>query len=259
MACTEYQENLIEAALDPQSDAAHQTEFVRHVERCPACRAELERQRALYSQIEDGVEALVNVAVPASIAARVRQEISARPSRAFAWANWGWLTAAAVAAAALCVALLYRAPFTPQTPRAVQTVNHPAPLVPPAPVTQGTQSLVKSASPAPSVRPAHAPSVASVRAPALEPPLTEAAVNTSIGPPHVQVIVPAGQREAVLRLASALQTGNVDVASILARPPQSLQPAELQIAPLEIKPLVVPVAGAEDSANSPDSKPSIRN
>lgn len=257
MACAEYQEDLIEAALDPQSDAAHQSSFARHVERCSACRAELERQRAVYSQIEDGVEALVNVSVPASIAARVRQEISARPSRAFAWGNWGWLTAAAVAAAALCVALLYRAPFTPQTPRAVQTVIHPALTAPPVPVTRPAPTAVQSARVTPLAQAPRTPGFATVHASALESPQpSEIAVNTPIGPPRVQVLVPAGQREAVLRLAAALQSGRVDGSSLI-NPPQSLQPADLQIAPLEIKPLVS--EETSDGGNSPDTKPSIRN
>ena len=255
MACAEYQEELIEAALDPESEMAREASFARHVDGCAACRAELERQRALYAQIQDGIEALVNVSVPNTIAARVRQEISTSSSGAFALGNWGWLTAAAITAMAVLLALMFRPTVAPPQSPAIQTSNHPAQVTPPAPAMQASQPAV---GPDASVRHARTPKIAAVHSPALEPPqLSEVAVNASIGAPHVRVIVPAGQREAVLRLASALQTGNVDVAGILAPPPQSLQASDLQIAPLEIKPLDAP-EGAGNTI-SPDNKPSIRN
>ncbi|HET9401079.1 MAG TPA: hypothetical protein VFO34_09015 [Candidatus Acidoferrales bacterium] len=255
MACAGYQEKLIEAALDPESAVAREAGFVRHIESCAVCRAELERQRALYSKIEGGIEALVNVSVPPAIAARVRQEISAGPSSAFAWGNWAWLTAAGIAAMAVLLALMYRPTVAPQQPAPVQLTSHSAQVAPLAPAIPTPQNAASAIAPMRSTR---TPKIAAAHAAALEPPqLSDVAVNAPIGPPRVEVIVPAGQREAVLRLASALQTGNVDLAGILAPLPQSLQPADLQIAPLEIKPLDAPEAAG--NTISPDPKPSIRN
>lgn len=254
MACAGYQEKLIEAALDSESDAAQDAGFVQHVGACTACRAELERQRALYARIEDGIGAFVNVSVPPAIAARVRQEISASSSRAFAWGNWGWVSAVGLASAAVVLAFVFRFNVAPQPAQN----NHTAiasPQTTPAPAIEVLHPAAGAAATVHAVRPR---GIAGVHAAASESPeLTATAVTAMIGPPHVQVIVPAGQREAVLRLASALQTGNVDVASILAPPPQSLQAADLQIAPLEIKPLDA-VEAAGDPI-SPDNKPSIRN
>ena len=255
MACAEYQEKLIEAALDAESEMAREAGFVRHVDGCSACRAELERQRALYAQIEDGIEALVNMSVPNAIAARVRQEIAAQPSRSFLWGNFGWLSAVAVAAMAVLLALMYRPTVVPPQPAASQTSRNSAQAMPPAPAMQASQPAAGANV---SARQPRTPKIAAVHAAALQQPQpSEIAANAPIGAPHVQVIVPAGQREAVLRLASALQAGNVDVASILVPPPQSLQASDLQIAPLEIKPLDAP-DGAGNTI-SPDSKPSIRN
>ena len=51
-----------------------------------------------------------------------------------------------------------------------------------------------------------------------------------------EVIVPPGQREAVLRLVNALRTGRVDAASLI-RTSQPGEVAPLAITPLEVKPL----------------------
>ena len=54
--------------------------------------------------------------------------------------------------------------------------------------------------------------------------------------PRGEIIVPAGQREAVLRLINALRTGRVDAASLL-RTTQPNDIAPLAIAPIEVKPV----------------------
>ena len=250
MACAEYKERLIEAALDPESDAAHEMQFVRHVETCAACRSELDRQRALFEQIEDGVAALVGVQAPAAIAARVRQEIATERAPLFVFRNWAWFGAAAVATAAIVFAIALRPHQAPSGPREAT-----APATAAASTQQPTsvQNTVE-----PSLPRANRSKTFVVRASATapKPELVESVVAATIGPPHVQVIVPAGQREAVLRLVAALQTGRVDAASLI-KSPESGEPAELKIVPLEIKPLV----SDENDAGSttPDTKPSIRN
>jgi hypothetical protein len=65
-------------------------------------------------------------------------------------------------------------------------------------------------------------------------PLVTAAANNQ----PAEIIVPAGQREAVLRLVNALRTGRVDAASLI----RTTQPGEVgplvTIPPLEIKPII---------------------
>ena len=250
MACAEHKERLIEAALDPGSDAAHEMGFVRHVETCAACRAELDRQRALYEQIEDGVAAIVGVQAPAAIAARVRQEIASERAPAFVFRNWAWFGAAAMATAAIVVAMVLRPHQAPSGPRETAAATATA-------STQQPTSVQKTVGPSlPSANRSSKNFVARARATAPQPEPVVSIVTATIGPPRVQVIVPAGQREAVLRLVAALQTGRVDAES-LVKPAQSLEPDELKIAPLEIKPLVPDES--ESGSNPPDTKPSIRN
>ena len=251
MACVEHKERLIEAAVDPESDAAHEMRFVRHVETCSACRAELERQRALYERIEDGVTALVGVQAPAAIAARVRQQIASEWAPSFVFRNWAWFGAAAMATAAIVFAIGLRPHQAPSGPRDVtESATAAASTQPPASVQKAVEPPLPSAN--------HSGKTFGARASASvpKPELVDSVVAAAIVPPRVQVIVPAGQREAVLRLVAALQTGRVDAASLI-RPAQPLEPTELQIVPLEIKPLVPDENDA--GSNPPDTKPSIRN
>ena len=253
MACAEHKERLIEAALDPKSAAAHEGQFVRHVETCSACRAELDRQRALYKQIEDGVAALVGVQAPAAIAARVRQQIASKHPPSFVFRNWAWFGAAAMATAAIVVAMVLRPNQAPSGHRDVAAPATAAASGKP-PAATSMQAAVEP----PVTRSKHGAkvSIARARATAPKPELVDSVVVATTGPPRVQVIVPAGQREAVLRLVDALQSGRVDAAS-LVKPAQSLEPDELKIAPLEIKPIV---PDENDAGSSPpDTKPSIRN
>jgi len=251
MACAELKERLIEAALDPESDAAHEMRFVRHVEACAACRGELNRQRALYEQIEDGVATLVAMQAPAAIAARVRQEIAAdRP--AFTLRSFGLLGAAAVAAIAIAFAFAVRPPHrSPSADKAI-AANVTLPVAP----ALASGAHAADTQPVTTLAPQVATQVVHAVTRVQQPELVSEAVTASIGPPHVEVMVPPGQREAVLRLVAALQAGRVDAAS-LVKPPESLEPVELKVAPLEIKPLVPDEGDA--GANPPDTKPSIRN
>jgi hypothetical protein len=90
---------------------------------------------------------------------------------------------------------------------------------------------------APTVKPLHRaapPRVVAYKA-GPEGVLSAAAIKTPAQGP--EVIVPAGQREAVLRLVKALQSGRVDAASLM-QPAQTGDYALLKIAPIEVKPLV---------------------
>jgi hypothetical protein len=118
---------------------------------------------------------------------------------------------------------------------AVQSASH-APTSPavltnqfasPSPVSS-QQSIVREHRPvriaSNSQAPANVPEIVKINQPAA----ITAANNSRI--------VPAGQREAVLRLVNALRTGRVDAASLI-RTSQPGDVAPLAIAPLEVKPL----------------------
>ena len=259
MVCTEYQERINEAALqnspanlaevnsstESQSDA----DLQKHLAVCSGCREEFELRRALMTRIDFGVAAMVAGDPSPALAVLVRQRIAEETgeSRSFT-ARWGWwigATAAAAALAAIIFAVTTHSPAQmPSQPASVasqpaQNVSPPAPQLP-APVVQAQHSPA-------TIRkvPQHHESVVATRA-------------AEIGPPRFEVIVPPGQREAVIRLAAGLQSGRVDGA-VFVNPAPSLVPDFLEIAPLEIKPLAV---GADSGSQADETKnldPAVRN
>jgi hypothetical protein len=62
------------------------------------------------------------------------------------------------------------------------------------------------------------------------------------------VIVPPGQREAVLRLVAAMKTGRVNVAGLLKESEQQ-QMAPIEIAPIKITPLEEKKTGSQSDGN----------
>jgi hypothetical protein len=68
------------------------------------------------------------------------------------------------------------------------------------------------------------------------------------GSPKFNVIIPPGQREAVLRLVAAMQSGHVDVAGLLKETEQQ-QMKPLEIAPIKITPLEEKKTTGQTDAN----------
>jgi anti-sigma factor RsiW len=90
--CPEFREHLEDAALGD----APAPEFTRHLAECPACTAELARQRALVQRIDAAVHAVVRAQPPSQLHAGVAARLTAaRPSF---W-NAGRVRAAVLAAA----------------------------------------------------------------------------------------------------------------------------------------------------------------
>jgi len=223
MACERFEKTLIEEAISPGGDV----ELASHLANCPDCREELALQRELQERITAGVGAMVADGPSPVLLARVRHLIaSERAPRAFPWLQW----ATAGLAIATCAVLWYA--FRPQaqvrTPQ-VQTVNAPGQIQP------STQQVPVLAAPAAKQPNNVAHQLAVSHGPNGKIPAVAVAKNISAQAP--EVIVPPGQREAVLRLVNALQSGRVDAASLL-KPVQSGEVALLNIAPIEVKPLV---------------------
>lgn len=223
MACERFEKALIEEAIEPGGNA----ELASHLANCADCREELARQRLLQERITAGVGALVADGPSPVLLARVRHQIAAeRAPRAFPWLQW----AAAGLAIAACAVLWYE--FRPQVPvRApqVQSVQAPAQN---SPLTQQVPIVASPVVRQPRSGGRH---LVVARRPSNSIPGAVVAKNIQSQAP--EVIVPPGQREAVLRLVNALQSGRVDAASLL-KPAQSGEFALLKIAPIEVKPLV---------------------
>jgi hypothetical protein len=243
MACERYKTRLIEEALAPGGDA----ELTAHLPGCAECRSELARQRELQSRITGSIAAMVAAEPSPALLARVRQQIAAEASpRRAAWIQWaiGGVAVAALASFAIWFAgraLLRQPPPGPQpgqtaggtpTPQTSAT-NNPAQSSPvsatvPAPVAVQKNSANRAM---PTRHKAPRPTqIVAVN------DSTPAANSPALGAQRFNVIIPPGQREAVQRLVSALQTGRVDVAGLLKQSEQQ-EMKPLEIAPIKITPL----------------------
>jgi len=112
--CLELREQLEDLALGGTATA----ELSGHLDDCPACAAELERQRALMRRLDDAIDAIVRVEPPpqllAGVAARLRPARRASPSSAVRRRITAW---ALVAACALLLAIGLRTLERPHAPR----------------------------------------------------------------------------------------------------------------------------------------------
>jgi hypothetical protein len=221
MLCERYQEWMIPAALGGLSPERGR-ELRAHVEVCVQCRAEFERVKALTGAIDRGVAASVSVQPSPDLAARVRARIAESPAPAsWPFARWMPLAAGTLAAAAV-LALWLR-------PRATSAPPQKAPPV----------ATTRSASPSEAL-PLRAERAASPR---MSRPNRQQARESVAG---LQVLVPPGEWNAVVRLAAAVNQGSVDGRQLVAAAEKSR--AELGVNELQIAPLEIPLLSGEQNA-----------
>ncbi len=222
MGCERYKESVVEAALGA-IPPRQRAELDAHLTGCSDCRAALERQRRLLTAIDAGLAAQFAGEPSPEFAVRVRQRVE--QEQAPGNALQGWI---AVAAGALAVLVLVAVWFGRPSPTKVPKSGL-ARGIQVAP-SQGQHASVALTAPtpeqsAPSGRqvPTHSAAGRGLR-------LTGPLAASSAVP---EVLVPAGQQEAVLRLYAVLQSGRVDAALLLA-PHAPLKTAELNIPLLEL-------------------------
>ncbi len=241
MACEGFETRLIEKALADTDPA-----LTAHLATCAECRAELAAQTALQQRITNGISAMVADEPSPALLTRVRAEIaSIETPRTANWMQWAIAGVTVTAFAIVAMWMIGRptARMNGVVNLPVQTASSAPPSVTPPPI-QVAPSQELSQSKKTNVREHHAVRSASREnasrmAPAMVPATVKVAqpfVTTAATNPPAEVIVPAGQREAVLRLVNALRTGRVDAASLI-RTNQPGDVAPLAIAPLEVKPL----------------------
>jgi hypothetical protein len=240
MACEGFEKNLIEEALASTDPA-----LLAHLAKCADCRAELAAQRELQERITAGIAAMVADEPSPALMMRVRARIAEESAPRFMnWIQWATAGVAVTALAAFAVWFAGRHAIGQPTPesRSVQTLQSPSsPAQKPAEVA-APQELVQAAVNANRVQgPArHATHIRPAERASVVVKATQPAVAVAANPAHGEirgeVIVPAGQREAVLRLVDALRTGRVDAASLL-RTNQQSDNAPLAIAPIEVTPV----------------------
>lgn len=137
MNCENYRDVLTEAAVAAQADATpgavRDAALRAHLDACAACRAELERLRALTSAIDTGLAQIVSADPSPAFAARIRARIAEQADeRAFRWHTWAPAIAGAMAMATLVAWLATRS--APERSGSSLDIGSSQPLAPaPAP------------------------------------------------------------------------------------------------------------------------------
>jgi hypothetical protein len=236
MACEGFEAKLIERVLADTDPA-----LTAHLAQCADCRAEFTAQTELQRRITNGIAAMISDEPSPALLMRVRAEIasieSPRSAKLMQWAFAGvTVTAFAIVAMWMIGRPSGRTNVSANLP--VQTaMSAPASVIPaPAQITSSEVlreklSIIHENHSARSVSHLNTPRAVPAMVKVAQPVVTAVANNSSS-----EIIVPAGQREAVLRLVNALRTGRVDAASLM-RTTQPGEVAPLAIAPLEVKPL----------------------
>jgi hypothetical protein len=272
MACERYESRLIDEALAPGGDV----ELTAHLRSCSKCRGELDRERELQTRITESITGIVADEPSPMLLTRVRQRVDAIDAivaedsarRRTAWIQWTVTGLGVAALAGLAIffagrALLRQSGSGPQPLRTA--AGTPAPqtgaadqapqtsAVPPSahestapgPVSStGTTHRAAQINPARQKAP-HPTPLAQLSVAQAAPPMATASSN---GAPGLNVIIPPGQREAVLRLVAAMKNGRVNAASLLKESEQQ-QMTPIEIAPIKITPLEEKKAGSQSDGN----------
>jgi len=245
MACPKYEEQLTEAALVliPGSleiwsaDADVDGDLTRHLQGCASCRAALDGRRALLARIDRGVTAMVSAEPPAALISRVRQQIAeAQVPHGARWRQWAGAGIGLAAAAALALVLLARPGVrTPHPSGADQGSN--APSAPLGTLRNDQQQRATAAVGAAASIPRSRLAVEKRHGVAADRVALHNANLSEARAPEFEVIVPPGQREAIVRFADALRMRSIDEAELVTSskgdgagpPPLELKPLKIQL------------------------------
>jgi hypothetical protein len=230
MACERHRDALSDLAAGAVASPALEA----HLASCEACRVEREELRRALAAADDELGNLLSAAPSPELAARIRTAVSGAPA-ASAWRPGFWL-AFGGATAALLVALgllAQRKEQSVSTAVATQTQHAADAVEGPAPAVEPTTPATASTTPV-------APAIAAVRSERVR-----AAVSfPSPGAPRTlaaepEVLVPAGEAEALLRFAAHLRQRSVTPRSLLVADLNAplAESTDVQIRPIEIVPL----------------------
>ncbi|HXN64739.1 MAG TPA: hypothetical protein VN862_05345 [Candidatus Acidoferrales bacterium] len=252
MACPEHEEKLNEAALLATSGARDVSNAVarvdeilaRHLAGCGSCRVTFDQRRAFLAEMDRGVTSLVSAQPSAALIPRVRQEIAA-VSVSRDKNRWQWTGAGIVvtAAAALAIFFVTRPNIRKQSrpiSGALSNASQPlkaSPKLAPENIMAHTSNSVA------------APTYGRTERRQRHVSLREAAKSILPPSPTFEIIVPPGQREAVLRFAQAMREYSIDEAQLIAASNEEVTgPAPLALAPLSITLLNEPKESTGDAA-----------
>jgi len=237
MACEGFETKLIEKALADTDPA-----LTAHLATCADCRAELAEQRALQERITSGIAAMVADEPSPALLTRVRAQITSAPlPRSVNWMQWfmAGVTVTAFAVVAMWMmdrpsGRFNRTGILPAQSAANAVSSHAieSTQVTPPETSQSKPAITQEHRQFRSASHPNAQLVVPAIVKVSKQPVTAAANNQP-----AEIIVPAGQREAVLRLVNALRTGRVDAASLIRTNQTGEISPLVTITPLEIKPI----------------------
>jgi hypothetical protein len=231
MSCERFRKALTDAAAGEPAPPALET----HLAACDACRAELERLRSLVALADQELAALAVAEPSPSLPARIREAVADQGEAPVLRWRFAW-SAAAVAMLALAALGAWRS-----------TVSR-------APVSPAVTETAAVASPSPPAATDPSPGAAARAADetrASEPARSVPASPVRARPPAPEVLVPAGEREALLLFVALVHREGLQPSALSAAGAPSAglaEPAPIEIQPLEIVPL--DPATAEEATGS---------
>ena len=217
MDCRRFSEKLADAALEPGK--VRNVGLAAHLETCATCQRELEAQRRLAQAVDLGLTAAVSAEPSPAFATGVRARLAAEPAPRGSWFT-GWVPVAAGALAVLVLMVIWFARQEGQepVPGPHQEVSREAAHQPVIESDKAHVAAARGEMPVRQNRESRPKGAPAVRAARIREP---------------EVIVPPGQREAVLRFYTVLWSGRVELSALLVKP-GPLEIAELKIMPLEV-------------------------
>jgi len=222
MPCEPYQDAVIEAAA---SGSAPQGELRGHLAACAACRTAFAQEQSLFSSMDEGLRAVANAEVPASLLPRVRARLADEAAPRRMWAQ-SLIFGAASVALAFAIFLVVR-------PHHARPDNQ-AKQIPQIPVSETPATNVRGQNSGPATQIVSS-NVNNPKTPGRSTLLRPVASS------QPEVLVPPDEREAFFSFVFAVQQHGDVAAALLAPSPKkqdglvTVEP--LQIADLEVKPL----------------------
>jgi hypothetical protein len=222
MPCENYREALTEAAA---TDSAPSRDLRSHLDVCASCRAAFTEDLQLFSAIDSGLRVTANAVAPASLLPRVRAQLTERPASRRTW--FPVIASVGVAVALVVAFVLVRKSArdgVEPNPQAISAAH----IVPPDVNQLAAPAIARLEAARTARKPSRVAAVQTV-------PAGHAASE------EPEVLIPAGQKQAIDALLASVRRGQVDAEVFLTekseKPLQELRVSPLDIAPIELKPL----------------------
>lgn len=212
MVCEKYAKLITDDALGGLSPE-RAADLQEHLAQCFSCRYEFDHAKGIAARLDSGVEMLVAGEPSPQFAARLRARIASESSPArIDWRAWIPVAGGAIALAALLLGVMSRTPRPGnRTPSPLaQAASGPAAIV----TAKNEKMATEGGSP------------------------RHRSMGRHVQPQHPEVLVPPGQLIAVMQLANALNTGQVEIDPTSGAQQQSEEPLEIEA--IQISPLTIP-------------------